>query len=101
MSSSESDARVAQAQAVSLTDDTLLVDLADGRTVSAPLSWYPRLAHASPEERSEFRLIGQGEGIHWPRLDEDINIEDLLAGRPSGESQRSLRAWMRERERAS
>lgn len=100
MSSSEGESRLAEAQAVSVTDDSLVVDLVDGRSVSVPLAWYPRLAHGTPEERADFRLIGRGEGIHWPRLDDDISVEDLLAGRPSGESQQSLQRWLRERQRA-
>jgi hypothetical protein len=89
-----------QAQGVTVTDDTLAVDLTDGRTVSVPLAWYPRLAHASPTERSKWRLVGAGEGIHWPDLDEDISVEGLLAGRPSGESQRSLERWLEARRKA-
>jgi hypothetical protein len=101
MSSSESEARTvyaAEARAVSVTEDSLIVDLVDGRTVSVPVSWYPRLAHGTAEERADFRLIGRGEGIHWPGLDEDISVEDLLAGRPSGESQQSLEMWLRDRD---
>ena len=97
MSSSESDVRLAEAKAVSITDDSLVVDLVDGRTVSVPLAWYPRLVHATQEERTDFGLIGRGEGIHWPRLDEDISVEGLLAGRPSSESQPSFERWLRER----
>lgn len=67
--------RSPRALAVSITDDSLVVDLVDGRTVSVPLAWYPRLVHGTPEERSEFSLIGDGTGIHWPRLDEDISVE--------------------------
>jgi len=77
-----------------LTDDTLSVDLDDGRTISVPLSWYPRLVEASPEERERWRLIGGGEGIHWEALDEDISVEGLVAGRASGESQQSLKKWL-------
>jgi hypothetical protein len=83
-----------RAQQVTVTEDTLTVDLADGRTISVPLSWYPRLLHGTPEERTHWRLIGGGEGIHWPDLDEDIRVENLLAGNPSGESQRSLKRWL-------
>jgi len=78
------------AQRVTLTNNSLIVQLNDGRTVSAPLSWYPRLLHGTPEERRNWRLIGSGEGIHWPDLDEDLSIESLISGRPSGESQESL-----------
>jgi len=79
---------------VSLTDDALIVELVDGRTISVPLAWYPRLAHGNVAERAHWRFIGDGEGIHWPDLDEDISIEGLLAGRRSGESQASLRRWL-------
>jgi hypothetical protein len=98
MSSSPSELRVALAQQVSVTDDALVVELVDGRTVSVPLSWYPRLAHGTAEERSKRRLIGLGEGIHWPSLDEDISVAGLLAGWPSGESQNSLRRWLESRQ---
>jgi hypothetical protein len=94
MSSSATDLGRAQAQHVTVTDDSLTVDLVDGRTVSVPTAWYPRLAHASAPERENWRLIGRGEGIHWSDLDEDISVESLLAGRPSGESQTSLQRWL-------
>lgn len=83
----------ARAQRVSVTEDTLTVELVDGRTVTVPVTWYPRLAHGNLAERGNWRLIGEGEGIHWPDLDEDISIEGLLAGRRSGETQASLRRW--------
>ena len=83
-----------EAMSVEVTDDTLTAELSDGRTVSAPLSWYPRLIHATPEERGNWRLIGGGEGIHWPALDEDISVEMLLGGWPSGESQSSFKRWL-------
>lgn len=94
MSTLPSEVRVALAQRVIVTDDALVVDLVDGRTVSVPLSWYPRLEHGTPAERGNWRLIGRGEGIHWSELDEDINVSGLLAGRPSGETQASLRTWL-------
>lgn len=97
MSSSAIETRPPRAQSVVVTDDSLSVDLVDGRTVSVPLAWYPRLAHGSPAERDNWRLIGQGEGIHWAALDEDISVEDLLSGRPSGESQNSLKRWLASR----
>ena len=75
----QSDLAEARAQRVSVTEDTLTVELVDGRTVSVPITWYPRLAHGSPAERENWRLIGEGEGIHWPDLDEDISVEGLLA----------------------
>ena len=87
----------ARAQRVSLTDDTLVVELVDGRTITVPLTWYPRLAHGTPAERADWRFIGEGEGLHWPKLDEDISVEGLLAGRQSGETQASLRRWFESR----
>jgi len=97
MSSSAIELNIPLATKVVVTDDTLTVDLSDGRTISVPLAWYPRLVHANPEERSDWRLIGRGEGIHWPQLDEDISVEGLIAGRSSGESQRSFEAWLETR----
>ena len=85
---------VPQAMVVSVTEDALAVQLSDGRDISVPLSWYPRLVHATPEERDRWEFIGGGEGIHWPDLDEDISVEMLLAGRKSGESRRSFRQWL-------
>ena len=79
--------RIPEALNASLTDDTLSVDLSDGRSISVPIAWFPRLLHASEQERSNWRLIGRGQGIHWEDIDEDISIEGLLTGRPSGESQ--------------
>ena len=83
---------------VSVSDEALTVELEDGRTLSAPLGWYPRLAHAKPEERNCWRLIGQGTGIHWDGIDEDISIEGLLLGRRSGESQHSFQCLLETRE---
>ena len=100
MTTSPVEARPALALEVRVTDDTLAVDLADGRTLSVPVSWYPRLAHGSPADRAQWRLIGHGEGIHWPLLDEDISVEGLLAGRRSGEAQASLQRWLETREAA-
>jgi hypothetical protein len=82
---------------VAVTDEALTVDLADGRTISAPLAWYPRLMHGTPEERSHWRLVGGEEGIHWPDLDEDISAANLILGRPSGESQKSFQRWLEAR----
>ena len=82
---------------VAVTEDTLTVDLADGRTLAAPIEWYPRLAHGTVDERQTWRLIGQGAGVHWPNLDEDISLENLLLGQSSGESQESLQRWLASR----
>ncbi len=101
MSTSVNDLQAAKALDVSLTDDTLTVDLADGRTLSVPLTWYPRLLHGTPEERRNWRLIGAGAGIHWPDLDEDIGIDGLLLGRRSGESQNSLQRWLQRRTKSA
>ena len=85
---------VTGAMNIAVTDDKLTVELSDGRTISVPLGWYPRLVHATPEERGNWALIGGGQGIHGPGLDEDISVENLLAGRKSGESQRSFKQWL-------
>lgn len=88
---------VPEAQAVTVTDDTLAVELSDGRAISVPILWYPRLAYATPAERNNWQLIGRGIGIHWEDIDEDISVEGMLAGRPSGESQTSLARWLESR----
>ncbi len=79
---------------VSVTEDTLRVELSDGRAILVPLEWYPRLVHGTAEEKNNWRLIGRGHGIHWDALDEDISVEGLLAGKSSGESQESFRKWL-------
>jgi hypothetical protein len=89
---------VPAAVGVTVTDDTLSVDLADGRTIAVPLGWYPRLEHADVGERANWRLIGNGHGIHWEDIDEDINVAGLLAGRPSGECQTSFKKWLEARQ---
>lgn len=91
------DHQIPSAQDVKVTDDTLSVDLGDGRTISVPLVWFPRLVHGTPKERNNWRLIGRGEGVHWEDLDEDISIEGLLAGHASGESQASFKKWLDKR----
>jgi Protein of unknown function (DUF2442) len=101
MSSSSVETRVAVATRVVVTNDTLSVDLADGRTIAVPLAWYPRLTHATAEERKSWRLLGGGTGIHWPALDEDISVANLLAGHPSSESQSSLKKWLAARAKPS
>jgi hypothetical protein len=97
MNSSGIELREVSARGVTLNDEALTVDLADGRTITVPLAWFPRLAHGTAAERANWRLIGGGEGVHWPDLDEDIRVESLLAGRQSGETQESLRRWLRAR----
>ena len=96
---SQTEIAIPNAQHVTVSDEALTVELEDGRTLSAPLGWYPRLAHSTPAERNRWRLIGQGVGIHWEDLDEDISIEGLLLGRRSGESQRSLQRCLEAREK--
>ena len=86
-----------RAQKVNTTDDSLTVELNDGRSISVPLAWYPRLLHGTPEERNNWRPIGNGEGINWPDLDEDISVENLLLGKPSGESHDSFNRWLKTR----
>jgi len=83
-----------RAQSLVITEDGLTVDLSDGRTITVPLAWYPRLVYGTPEERNNWRWTGDREGIHWPDLDEDISVENLILGQPSGESQDSFRQWL-------
>ena len=85
---------IPDAESVATTCDALIVELGDGRTIAVPLDWFPRLVHATPQERDNWRFIGTGEGIHWPDLDEDISVEGLLAGRKSGESRASFKRWL-------
>jgi hypothetical protein len=82
-----------QIVAVSTNDDMLRVTLADGRVVEVPIAWYPRLSHALPEHRASCQILGRGHGIHWPELDEDISVENLLFGQPSGEGRASFARW--------
>jgi len=82
---------------IEVTAEKLSVELADGRSISVPLAWYPRLVAGTPEERQSWKLLGDGYAIEWPDLDEHIGIEGLLAGRRSGESQRSLDRWLSSR----
>ncbi|MCC5840333.1 MAG: DUF2442 domain-containing protein [Opitutales bacterium] len=89
--------REAVASGVEVTEDELMVSLVDGRRISVPLVWYPRLSHATQSEREKFELIGRGTGIHWPLLDEDLSVSGILKGNPSYESEKSLRAWLEQR----
>ena len=82
---------------VTITDDALTVALDDGPVLSVPLGWFPRLLQGSSKERDTWRLIGQGQGVRWELLDEDISVGGLIAGQPSGESQRSFQQWLQSR----
>ena len=81
-----------------ITDDTLSIDLEDGRTIAVPIGWYPRLAHGTPEERANIQISGAGYGLHWPDLDEDIGVEGLLLGKMSTESPASFQRWRQQRQ---
>lgn len=94
MTSSTTETAAPLARRAEIRDDALSVELVDGRTLTVPLTWYPRLWHAAPSERNAWRLIGGGSGIQWPALDEDVSVEGLLLGRRSAESQQSLKRWM-------
>lgn len=98
MSISAVEIEIPKAENVTVTDDTLSVDLSDGRTISVPLEWFPRLVHATPEEKKTWRLIGRGQGIHWEDIDEDISVKGLLAGKASGESHTSFKKWLNKRQ---
>ncbi len=84
-----------RAVTVEISDEILTVSLDDGRVVSVPISWYPRLSNALPEHRAVWEFIGRGHGIHWPELDEDISVENVLVGQPSGEGAASFAKWKR------
>jgi hypothetical protein len=84
---------------VTVTDDTLSADLEDGRTISVPIGWYPRLAYATPAERASYEITGAGYGIRWPDLDEDLGVEGLLLGRRSTESAESFKRWLDSRQK--
>jgi hypothetical protein len=98
MNTSVTEIVIPVASAVVVTEDTLSVDLLDGRTISVPLAWYPRLLHGTVEERKNWQFIGKGYGIHWEDLDEDVSIEGLILGKPSGESQASFKRWLESRQ---
>jgi len=98
MNTSATDIQEARARDVRVGEDSLVVELMDGRTLTVPLVWYPRLWYGSPEERSHFELIGDGGYVHWPELDEDLSIAGMLAGRRSKESPESLKKWLARRE---
>ena len=94
MSTSAIEIQEARAQSVKVGEDSLVVDLVDGRTITAPLAWYPRLWHGTEQERAHFEIVGDGAYIHWPDLDEDLTVAGILAGRRSGESPTSLKKWL-------
>lgn len=97
MRSSVHEGQPAMARKVSVSRDSLIVGLRDGRTIVVPLSWYPRLLHGTQPERRRWRLIARGVGVHWPDLDEDVSVQGLLAGHASSESPSSLRKWLKSR----
>ena len=99
MNTSTVEIKVPSAIGVEVSESTLSVELNDGRTISVPVGWYPRLTHATRKERDNWKIIGGGQGIHWEDIDEDISVEGLLQGNPSGESQSSLRKWLKSRDR--
>ena len=98
MTISTTDIEIPNAENVKVTGNTLSVNLSDGRILTVPIDWFPRLSNAKPKERSNWRLVGNGQGIHWDDIDEDISVEGLIAGRPSGESPRSLKKWLSQRQ---
>ncbi len=87
----------ARAQRVVVGEDSLTIDLMDGRTITVPLLWYPRLWYGTPEERNKLEIIGDGTLVHWPDLDEDLSVSGILASHRSGESQQSLKKWLAQR----
>lgn len=97
MSFSVIDVQEARAQSARVDEDSLIIDLVDGRTISVPLVWFPRLWHGTPEERANLILVGEGTILHWSELDEDLSVSGILAGRHSGESQKSLKRWLETR----
>ena len=97
MSTLLAELQVPNAQQISVTSGTLRMDLSDGHSVSVPLAWFPRLLHATPEERKNWRLLGGGQGVHWEELDDDISVEGMLVGRSSGEARSSFRRWLEKR----
>jgi hypothetical protein len=90
-----------RAKSLRVSEEGLTVDLVDGRTVTVPLAWFPRLWHGTPQERNHFEIFGDGAYIDWPDLDEDLTVAVLLAGQRSGESPRSLKKWLDSRKTTS
>ena len=98
MNSLAAEVQETRAQSVTVSEDSLTIDLVDGRTIAVPLVWYPRLWHGTTEERGHFEIFGDGAYIHWPDLDEDLTVAGLLLGRRSGESPQSLKKWLEARD---
>ncbi|OHB73487.1 MAG: hypothetical protein A2V70_20510 [Planctomycetes bacterium RBG_13_63_9] len=98
MNTSATEIQDARAQDVRVSADNLVVELADGRTLTVPLAWFPRLWYGNEQERARFEILGDGRYLHWPDLDEDLTIAGMLAGRGSGESADSLKRWLAGRE---
>jgi hypothetical protein len=101
MSSLAVEVQEPRGKAVKVSDEGLTVDLVDGRTIVAPLAWFPRLWHGTPQERNHIEIFGDGAYIHWPDLDEDLTVAGLLAGQRSGESPQSLKKWLDSRKTRS
>ena len=97
MNSSSDNQQEPRVQRVTLTEETLTLDLVDGRTMSVPLAWYPRLWYGTQEERENFEIFGDARYIHWPDLDEDLTVAGIVEGRRSGEGLRSLKKWLESR----
>ena len=94
MSSLAVEVQEPRGKSVKVYEDAVRVDLVDGRTITVPLAWYPRLWHGSPQERNHFEIFADGAYIHWPDLDEDLTVAGMLAGQRSGESPQSLKKWL-------
>jgi len=97
MNTSAFEPQTARAASVDVGEDSFTIRLSDGRSISAPLDWFPRLRHGTSGERKNWRFVASGRGIHWPDLDEDISVAHLLAGLPSSESPNSLKKWLASR----
>jgi hypothetical protein len=102
MDTSENDVRegvvrAPQVLTASVSESAIAVELEDGRSLAVPLAWYPRLMNATESERTTFRIIGRGDGLHWPELDEDVSVAGMLAGHHSMESPQSLERWLANR----
>lgn len=100
MSTSTMEPMSATAISVEVTKHAIAFELSDGRKISAPMAWFPRLFHATPNERRNWRLIGDGYGVHWPDVDEDVSVEGVLHGKMSVESPESLRRWLKQRDKS-